>query len=132
MIHSLINNGDALYGDIAVICRGWGNVTSVSDAMQKAAIPVDVHIEKFFDVPIIKNVLSWGHLIIKDHKADIALYRILKQQCGEEWTTKFFKSLERTSIDDKLIHLEKLQADSTDIAFVLKSLSTLQKLTIKH
>ena len=127
LIHSLINNGDALYGDIAVICRGWGNVTSVSDAMQKAAIPVDVHIEKFFDVPIVKNVLSWGHLVIKDHKADIALYRILQQQCGEEWTTKFFKSLERTSIDDKLIHLEKLQADSTDIGFLLKSLSTLQK-----
>ena len=127
LIHSLINNGDALYGDIAVICRGWGNVTAVSDAMQKAAIPVDVHIEKFFDVPIVKNVLSWGHLVIKDHKADIALYRILQQQCGEEWTTKFFKSLERTSIDDKLIHLEKLQADSTDIGFVLKSLSTLQK-----
>ena len=127
LIHSLINNGDALYGDIAVICRGWGNVTAVSDAMQKAAIPVDVHIEKFFDVPIVKNVLSWGHLVIKDHKADIALYRILQQQCGEEWTTKFFKSLERTSIDDKLIHLEKLQTDSTDIGFVLKSLSTLQK-----
>ena len=127
LIHSLINNGDALYGDIAVICRGWGNVTAVSDAMQKAAIPVDVHIEKFFDVPIVKNVLSWGHLVIKDHKADIALYRILQQQCGEEWTTKFFKSLERTSIDDKLIHLKKLQADSTDIGFVLKSLSTLQK-----
>ena len=127
LIHSLINNGDALYGDIAVICRGWGNVTSVSDAMQKAAIPVDVHIEKFFDVPIVKNVLSWGHLVIKDHKADIALYRILQQQCGEEWTTKFFKSLERTSIDDKLIHLKKLQADSTDIGFLLKSLSTLQK-----
>ena len=127
LIHSLFNNGDALYGDIAVICRGWGNVTAVSDAMQKAAIPVDVHIEKFFDVPIIKNVLSWGHLIIKDHKADIALYRILQQQCGEEWTTKFFKSLERTSIDDKLIHLKKLQADSTDIGFLLKSLSTLQK-----
>jgi len=127
LIHSLINNGDALYGDIAVICRGWGNVTAVSDAMQKAAIPVDVHIEKFFDVPIVKNVLSWGHLVIKDHKADIALYRILQQQCGEEWTTKFFKSLERTSIDDKLIHLKKLQAHSTDIGFVLKSLSTLQK-----
>ncbi|GIT57488.1 MAG: hypothetical protein Ct9H300mP18_09170 [Candidatus Neomarinimicrobiota bacterium] len=24
LIHALINNGDALYGDIAVICRGWG------------------------------------------------------------------------------------------------------------
>ena len=127
LIHSLINNGDALYGDIAVICRGWGNVTAVSDSMQKAAIPVDVHIEKFFDVPIVKNVLSWGHLVVKDHKADIALYRILKQQCGKQWTTRFFKSLERTSIDDKLVHLEKLQSDSTDIAFVLKSFSTLQK-----
>ena len=71
LIHNLINDGDALYGDIAVICRGWGNVIAVSESMQKAAIPVDIHIEKFFDVPIVKDVLSWGHLIVKDHKADI-------------------------------------------------------------
>jgi len=127
LIHALINNGDALYGDIAVICRGWGNVIAISDSMQKAAIPVDIHIEKFFDVPIVKNVLSWGHLVVKDHKADVALYRILKQQCGEEWTREFFKSLERTSIDDKIIHLDKIKSESKDITFVMESLSTLQK-----
>ena len=127
LIHNLINDGDALYGDIAVICRGWGNVIAVSESMQKAAIPVDIHIEKFFDVPIVKDVLSWGHLIVKDHKADIGLYRILLQQCGEKWTKKFFKSLERTSIDEKLSHLEKIKSKSKDISFVIESLSILQK-----
>ena len=126
LIHSLINNGEALYGDIAVICRGWGNVTAISDAMQKSAIPVDIHIEKFFDVPIVKDVLSWSHLILKNKKSDVALYRILKQYLGQEWTTSFFQSVERTSIDKKLIQLEKIIKDSNHILFVIESISNLQ------
>ena len=126
LIHSLINNGEALYGDIAVICRGWGNVTAISDAMQKSAIPVDIHIEKFFDVPIVKDVLSWSHLILKNKKSDVALYRILKQYLGQEWTTSFFQSVERTSIDKKLIQLEKIKKDSNHILFVIESISNLQ------
>ena len=73
LVHSLIHNGKALYGDIAVICRGWANVRDMADALQKSAIPVDIHIEKFFDVPIVKNVLAWGHLLSKDDHAHFAL-----------------------------------------------------------
>ena len=69
LIHMLVNSRETLYGDIAVICRGWGNVTAAADAMQKSGIPVDIHIEKFFDVPIVKDVLAWGHLILKDEIA---------------------------------------------------------------
>ncbi|GIT74362.1 MAG: hypothetical protein Ct9H300mP29_3560 [Candidatus Neomarinimicrobiota bacterium] len=83
VIHEIINEGRALYGDIAVICRGWANVRAIASAMQKAAIPVDIHIEKFFDVPIVKDVLAWGHLINHDRQSEIALYRILKEQMGK-------------------------------------------------
>ena len=54
-----MNSGGALYGDIAVICRGWNNVTEAAGAMQKSAIPVDIHIEKFFNVPVVKDVLAY-------------------------------------------------------------------------
>ncbi len=127
LIHSLINNGEALYGNIAVICRGWGNVTAISDAMQKSAIPVDVHIEKFFDVPIVKDVLSWSNLILKNRKSDIGLYRILKQHLGQTWTAKFFQSLERTSIDEKLTQLERIKKDSHHITFISDSVLNLQR-----
>jgi len=126
LIHSLINNGMALYGDIAVICRGWGNVISAADAMQKSAIPVDIHIEKFFDVPIVKNVLAWGHLIVQDDQADIALFRILRERLGEDWTTAFFQSANRTTLEQKLDKLEAMRTESVDIAGVLDSIGALQ------
>ena len=126
LIHSLINNGTALYGDIAVICRGWGNVIAAADAMQKSAIPVDIHIEKFFDVPIVKNVLAWGHLVVKDDQADIALFRILRERLGEPWTTTFFQSADRTTFVEKLERLEAMQIESADIAGVLDSIRSLQ------
>ena len=56
LIQSLVKEGQALYGDIVVLCRGWGNVNEAANTMEKAAIPVDIHIEKLFDVPIVKDV----------------------------------------------------------------------------
>ena len=74
----------------------------------------------------MKDVLSWSHLILKNKKSDVALYRILKQYLGQEWTTSFFQSVERTSIDKKLIQLEKIKKDSNHILFVIESISNLQ------
>ena len=127
LIHSLINNGKALYGDIGVICRGWGNVTAAADALQKSAIPVDIHIEKFFDVPIVKDVLAWGHLICKDDQANIALYRILRERLDNNWTSEFFQSMVRTSIEEKLDQLTKRITESSEIGTVLNSIASLQK-----
>jgi len=127
LIHSLINNGKALYGDIGVICRGWGNVTAAADALQKSAIPVDIHIEKFFDVPIVKDVLAWGHLICKDDQANIALYRILRERLDDNWTSEFFQSMVRTSIEEKLDQLTKRITESSEIGTVLNSIASLQK-----
>ncbi len=127
LIHSLINNGKALYGDIVVICRGWGNVTDAADAMQKSAIPVDIHIEKFFDVPIIKDVLAWGHLICKDDQANIALYRIMRERLGEAWASSFFQTMDRTSLESKLEKLEAIRTESADIAVMMDTILSLQK-----
>jgi DNA helicase-2/ATP-dependent DNA helicase PcrA len=126
LIHSLVNDGKALYGDIAVLSRGWGNVTDAADAMQKSAIPVDIHIEKFFDVPIVKDVLAWGHLICKDDHADIALFRILRERLGESSTRSFFQQMNRTTIDEKLDQLNKSKNESEDIASMINSITTLQ------
>lgn len=127
LVHSLIHNGKALYGDIAVICRGWANVRDMADALQKSAIPVDIHIEKFFDVPIVKNVLAWGHLLSKDDHAQIALYRILREHLGETWANSFFQSMEKTTIEEKLDQLKSQAKESKEITFVMQSFETLQK-----
>ena len=59
--------------------------------MQKSAIPVDIHIEKFFNVPVVKDVLAWAHLISKDNYAEISLFRILKQRVGKIGRVNFSK-----------------------------------------
>ncbi len=127
LIHSLVNNGYALYGDITVICRGWGNVTDAANTMQNSAIPVDVHIEKFFDVPIVKDVLAWGHLICKDDHADIALFRILRERLGETWASTFFQKMDRTTLDEKLDDLIKNNNESAEISSIMDSVTALQK-----
>jgi len=127
MIHSLVNDGKALYSDIAVICRGWSNVTAAAHAIQNAAIPVDIHIEKFFDVPIVKNVLAWGHLICKDENADIALFRILRERLGESWASDFFQKMDRTSIDEKLDELNGRINESPEIDSIVNSITALQE-----
>jgi len=127
LIHSLVNEGKVLYGDIAVICRGWGNVNDAANAMEKAAIPVDIHIEKFFDVPIVKDVLAWGHLICQNDNADIALYRILRERIGETWASDFFRRQERTLIDEKLDALQAIRNNSPEIDTIMNSITALRE-----
>jgi len=126
LIHEIINDGRSLYGDIAVICRGWSNVRAVSDAMQKTAIPVDIHIEKFFDVPIVKDVLAWGHLINNDSQTEIALFRILCQRKGENWTRAFFHSMSRTSAEEKMHALKDRRNESSELRKLLDALASLK------
>ena len=126
LIHSLVNNGEALYGDIAVICRGWSNVTEAASVMQKSAIPVDIHIEKFFNVPIVKDVLAWCHLISKGNHAEISLFRILKQRLGNKWTSEFFQKMNQTTLDKKLDELNKNNNHSSEIDFIVNSIKVLQ------
>ena len=107
--------------DIAIICRSWGHIKNLASVLQKSAIPVDIHIEKFFNVPIVKDVLAWGHLVIADEKSEAALFRILKDKMGYEWTSKFYSKLNKTSIDERLNALEKLSIKFPDILWVLST-----------
>ncbi len=132
LIHSITKNGDTVYGDIAVICRGWGNVKDAANAMQNSAIPVDIHIENFFDVPIVKDVLSWGHLVCKDSYAEISLFRILRQQLSENWTSDFFKKMAKTTLDNKLDQLYKNIDNSKQVKSIIRSLDNLKRLLAKN
>ena len=127
LIHSLVNDGEALYGDIAVICRGWGNVTDAASVMQQSAIPVDIHIEQFFNVPIVKDVLAWSHLISRDNHAEISLFRILRQRLGNTWTSKFFQKMNKTTLDNKLDELNKYNNHSSEIDSIINSINILQR-----
>ena len=83
--------------------------------------------EKFFDVPIVKDVLAWGHLIRHDKQSEIALYRILKQQMGEDWTRTFFRSMEKSSAEEKFQKLESRCGESADLKKLIDSIKDLNQ-----
>ncbi len=110
LIHDIINSEQALYGDICIVCRGWSNVKDVALSLQKSAIPVDIHIEKFFDVPIVKDVLAWGNLISQSNTdSENSLFRILRERMGTDWTSTFFNSNSNLTFDEKI---ESLKTES--------------------
>ena len=80
-----------MYGDVAIICRGWRNAKETATKLENSGVPVDICIEKFFDVPIVKDIISWGHLISGDDLSNISLFRILKSYMGNDWTSSFSK-----------------------------------------
>jgi len=113
LIHEIINSERALYGDISIVCRGWSNVQDIALSLQKSAIPVDIHIEKFFDVPIVKDVLAWGNLISQsDSDSENALFRILRERMGVKWASDFFNSNSNLTIDKKM-ELLRVKSDKS-------------------
>ena len=121
LVHDMVETNNRVFGDIAIICRSWGHIKNLASVLQKSAIPVDIHIEKFFNVPIVKDVLAWGHLVISDERSEAALFRILKEKMGYEWTSKFYSELNRSSIHDRLEALDKLSIEFPGIAWVLST-----------
>jgi DNA helicase-2/ATP-dependent DNA helicase PcrA len=121
LVRDLVENNNHLFGDVAIICRTWGHVKSMADALQQAAIPVDIHVEKFFNVPIVKDVLAWGHLIAEDEQAEAGLFRILKTPLGHDWTSKFYNDCPRETITERLAAIAKQAKDNTTISWVLSA-----------
>ena len=121
LIHNMVEKDNRVFGDIAIICRSWGHIKNLASFLQKSAIPVDIHIEKFFNVPIVKNVLAWAHLVVVDEKSESALFRILKEKMGYKWTSEFYRDMNKNSIDEKFNQLEKLSTQFSDIAWVLET-----------
>ena len=116
LIKRLTETGKTVYGDIAVICRSWTNVKDMANALAQKAIAVDLHIEKFFHVPIVKNVIAWAHLIQGDDRSQQALYRILIQTTGESQARSFFSITKKLSLNEKMLRLrEIIDNDPTDL-----------------
>ena len=121
LVHDMVETNNRVFGDIAIICRSWGHIKNLASVLQESAIPVDIHIEKFFNVPIVKDVLAWGHLVISDERSEAALFRILKERMGYEWTSKFYSESNQSSIQDRLEALDKLSIKFPDVVWVLST-----------
>ncbi len=108
IVKELVESYSVQFGDIAVICRGWGHVISVADALKQNSIPVDVHVERFFNVPMVKDVLAWSHLILNNNRTETSLYRILQSHVGESFTREFYQANKNADVKERFGALSAL------------------------
>jgi len=97
------------YGDCAVICRTTKQLTFTAQELQKLGIPVDLHVEQFFGVPIIKDILAWSEIILSSNKSGTAIVRILNQLIGRDLTKKISTHCKINKIS--MVELEWTYAD---------------------
>lgn len=78
--------GQGSYGDCAVLCRSTNHAVLIARELQELNIPVDIHVEQFFRVPIIRDILSWMEIVLEGNHSEAGMTRILYQSAGEEIT----------------------------------------------
>ena len=127
LIQRIVIQQGVSFGDIAIICRGRGNVKDAANSLRDNAIPIDIHIEEFFEVSIIKDILAWAHVIIGDDKAESALFRILKNEVSANYASIFFQRTSRMKIDDRLALLTKNKDKINEIDHIIEVLINLKK-----
>jgi len=80
LIHNYVFEKGHAFGDIAIICRSIANVRLTAKALQQASIPTDVFVDRFFSIPEIKDLVSWGILSYSNPRNGTAFTRLLKRQ----------------------------------------------------
>ena len=79
LIHLYVFEKGHAFGDIAIICRSIANVRLTAKALQQASIPTDVFVDRFFSIPEIKDIVSWGTLSFTNPRNGTAFTRLLKR-----------------------------------------------------
>ena len=82
---------DYNYNDIAILCRTHGQSLQVTGFLDKYGIPNKSPRTGLFNIPAVKDLVSWMQVIGRGRTQNIALYRILKNDCGDEIAHNVFK-----------------------------------------
>lgn len=146
VVDRLLREKKALFGAIAVICRTWGHVRMVADNLIRSGLPADIHVEKLFSIPVVKDILAWGHLILDDPQTETALFRILHDAVGYPRARAWFDTPGIDSVNSRwesLQHIldtgqagnhpepEQSQALSS-LEWILNTRSSLQDILRQH
>ncbi|MCJ7801374.1 MAG: ATP-dependent helicase, partial [Candidatus Marinimicrobia bacterium] len=88
IIKELSNNYD--YQDMAVLCRTKAQVKTVSDHLSNENIPTRTYLINYFEIPEIKDLLSWCNLIAETEYQDSGFYRIISKLVAKDTANKIF------------------------------------------
>ena len=90
------------YKDIAILCRTHAQTTQVVEALDKYGMPNLSPKRGLFSIPAVKDLIAWMQVIGKGSFQNIALYRIIKNKCGEEIAHNVFNQYSSRNISSVL------------------------------
>lgn len=135
-IQELGESGSYAYHDMAVLCRTRNQVKDLAGTLKNAHIPVTAYLIEYFQIPLIRDLMSWCHLIADSGLADSALHRILGHFLDGRslWTlfSGFHKRDPESRLNLILKHIELYSLDLQDqLRLPLKLINTLKAENIK-
>ncbi len=78
LIKHYVLKENRLFGEMAILCRSVSQVKTVADTLEAATIPTDVFVERFFSLPIIRDLLAWFYLCYENPHSEAAFLRLIR------------------------------------------------------
>ena len=123
------------YNDIAILCRTHGQSLQVTEYLDKYGIPNQSPRRGIFSIPAVKDLVSWMQVIGRGRSQNVALYRILKGECGDEIAHNVFKkhsSRDVVSILDIIRGSEDLIKKNNSIKKIINLIDHFQNIIHKR
>jgi len=104
-IQSFLKKGEATFSDIAILCRTRDQVKTVAQHLRKARLPVQVYLTGFFQIPVIRDLMAWCHVIVGGAHQESALYRLLQRNVAPTLFHKITTQLQKGEILPQLVSI---------------------------
>ncbi len=121
--------------DIAVLARTHGQAVDASRALLKSGIPVQARIPPYFNIPAVKDLVSWAQVVGGGQYQDNSLYRLIEQRCGAEATYTIYSQWQRWEQTPRLSLIrsdQKLIDSFPGLADLIDTINRLTKIIQKR
>ena len=126
---------DYSYKDIAILCRTHSQSAQVIEYLDKYGMPNKSPRRGLFSIPAVKDLVSWMQIIGKGNSENIALYRILRNNCGDKIAHDIFtkySSRSEISIFDIIKKDVKLIKNNNSIKQIIDLIDHFQNIIHKR
>jgi len=115
-ICKMVEEGTYTYNDMAILCRTRNQVKEMAHALEHAHIPVIAYLIEYFQIPLVRDLMAWCHLIAETRMADTALYRILEHYLDSPELFSLFSRFHKRDSETRLnLILKNFESFSPEI-----------------
>lgn len=123
LINHYIFKENRLFGEMAILCRSVAQVKKVAETLQQATIPTDVFVERFFSLPIIRDILAWLYLSYSNYHTEAAFHRLMRKHLPPQLSALIARTLHLADFESFYNGYPENPNDNPDLLFHSQELS---------